>query len=718
MREAVSDDATLDEALARRLVLMQAIEQADTQDKLLSHAERSAIDHEALIASHGQVPEAGPVDVIRFLDERSRRMIDAVRRRGEPSASVAALDAPGAGRDLVRVGLPLAVLVLGVLADRVSSADRVNMLSPPLLAVVAWNLCMYLVLLVGTFWHPEWAWPQRAEAVYRGAAGFWRRRGRFGTVRAEVATRFRSLWFGATRGLQMQRGKEVLHTCAAAWGLGLALSIAIGGLVQRYDVGWSSTLLDPVDVYRVLRFFFSPVVALFPVQGFTLADVERMMFAPGREARQADARHWVFLYLELLAVVVVLPRLVLAAWAHWRARVGARRVRVDLGSDYFAQVLARVRPVRVTLGLAGQHEEDLQALVHHFRMGGIEGSASKGVWASTAQGDEIRWESAGLLDDLRPPEGARARFDVLLVAARDTQAVKERGPLLAALRVPYVMVPDGAMRRGWRGEKQLLDDIERVLPDYYRGARFLRLKEAREAIEAGRLTRAMRELARLLRNSAIELRTIPEKGWRDWFGAMGGKGSEGETALQQALSRLLVLQHDTLASLLDIHGADAADAAHLQEQLREEFRLDAPVSAKDAAIAAAGGGAAAGLGIDVMAGGMTLGAAAALGAALGGGTAFVHAILRSRGARDELLVALVETALLLYLVAVRRAAIPPGIAMPPIEPASRAEVIAQVAGKRAQVLKLLGAMGGTDTAPPAALESLLKDMAVTAREGG
>ncbi len=43
-------------------------------------------------------------------------------------------------------GLPLAALLLGLAIDRISNAHRVDLLSPPLLTVLAWNLAVYLLI--------------------------------------------------------------------------------------------------------------------------------------------------------------------------------------------------------------------------------------------------------------------------------------------------------------------------------------------------------------------------------------------------------------------------------------------------------------------------------------------------------------------------------------------------------------------------------------------
>nr|WP_290428040.1 DUF2868 domain-containing protein [Ramlibacter albus] len=150
------------------------------------------------------------------------------------------------------------------------------------------------------------------------------------------------LWWRVAGQVETWRLQQVLHASAAAWALGVAVSIVVGGLVREYRVGWESTLLDLPQVHAFLRALFAPVVALLPLDGFTVADLERMHFRSGVQVARAEARHWVALYVGLLFIVVMLPRAALAFYARWRARRAAHRIVVDLRDPYFVTVLSRV----------------------------------------------------------------------------------------------------------------------------------------------------------------------------------------------------------------------------------------------------------------------------------------------------------------------------------------------------------------------------------------
>jgi hypothetical protein len=76
-----------------------------------------------------------------------------------------------------------------------------------------------------------------------------------------------------------------------------------------------------------LSWLFAPALAVFPLQGFSLADVQALRFV--QEPSPAGGARWVHLYAATLLLLVVLPRLVLAlisalACAPHRAQLPAR----------------------------------------------------------------------------------------------------------------------------------------------------------------------------------------------------------------------------------------------------------------------------------------------------------------------------------------------------------------------------------------------------------
>ncbi|HYF20230.1 MAG TPA: DUF2868 domain-containing protein, partial [Ramlibacter sp.] len=369
----------LPEPEARRLLLAQALDETDTQHRLVGAAEREEIDRGALAAT-GDPALGQPLRSRLFLLERAGRLLDLLAHR---QPAVAALQEPPAWRVLLAWGLPLLALLVGALIDRIDNPRQVNLLSPPLLAFLLWNIGVYLVLLVLAL-RPASARGPLGRLL--GAGLGWPRRG------PPVAQAFARRWSDAAAAVEARRRARILHVAAAAWGVGVALSIVLGGVVREYRVGWESTLLDAPQVHAFLRALFAPVVALLPVEGFSLQEVSRLHFGSGADVGRAEARRWVGLYVALLALVVVVPRVLLAAWAAAGERRLASRVRIDLAQPYYEALLGRVQPARLRLAWLPSDPGSAAVLEAILRQAAEAPPPSTAVpWTITAtsRGDEL-----------------------------------------------------------------------------------------------------------------------------------------------------------------------------------------------------------------------------------------------------------------------------------------------------------------------------------------
>jgi hypothetical protein len=229
-------------------------------------------------------------------------------------------------------------LAFGLLVDQIGGSQRINLLAPPVWALIAWNLVVYAALLLGR--------PFRAPSpgLLRGAlAAAWRR----WRVRAlpqdgagdSTWSHFASDWVACCQPLTGARLASVLHLGAAAIALGLLAGLYLRGLVLDYRVGWESTFLDAGSVHALLSALLAPALAL---SGQTLPDVAALQALrvpqPG-----ASAAPWIHLYALQLLLLVVLPRLLLALWAGWRARSLQANLPLPLGEPYFQRLLRQQR---------------------------------------------------------------------------------------------------------------------------------------------------------------------------------------------------------------------------------------------------------------------------------------------------------------------------------------------------------------------------------------
>lgn len=758
----------MDEAGARQIVLAQAIESTDTQGRLVSAVERAQIDRRGIEAARTVGPAGSAESIGQFLRTRAVLLLEIAGQRDRPLAS---LQQSGSAERWVTAGLPLAALVLGVFTDQVANPHQVNLLSKPLLLLLLWNALVYAVLFGNLLL------PRREQPRLSRVAGLWRwisglREGgwRPGQLRSDVIASFLLRWHAATAALYGQRLARVLHLAAAAWALGVALSLFFGGVWASYGVQWESTFLSADAVHTFLGALFKPVTALFPWASFSLEEV-RGLRAPGPLPPLADSgdnftgRRWVFLYAMLLALVVVVPRLVLAGVAWWRERTLSRNVRLDVSEAYYQRLIAALSPARVQLCLVAHRGEDraslLRVLLHR-----VDGSLP-GIGLGQGQVHELLKASGGevlCVLDLPPtaepaslpkkrsapsrgwtdrlfaavsgkaPESvsaaenalyaAREESDVVLHVVSSASDLDAAAGLLQWLDKPVLilvsasgdeapredlladckaLVREGSrvaavlgfdqFARCWVQERVLLDAVAGSLPDY-KAAGFDRLLAAWDERNLAHLRESMLILAGHLLAAARQVEDVGQTP-RSWLSLVSpGERDAHERASREAMAcvvqRLQRSDAQATAQLLVLHDIGASSAAVLNQQMEEKFVVQHAISATQAGMAGAATGAALGVSIDLLTAGLTLGLAAAAGAVVGGGAAWVAAVWRNQATpagtsvvqlSDEMMQAMVEAALLRYLAVIHFGRGPSGTGVNELRPEWRSEVVAAVAAR-------------------------------------
>ena len=761
---------SMHERAARRVILAHAIEAGDGQGRLLGQGERDQIDAQARDAA---LPGGATEPVMapeRFLDLRAQRIIAAVEAR---HPSLAALQDPGSWQGWLAIALPLAAVAMGVLTDVVANPHRVDLVSLPLLAIVGWNLVAYLALVLG--WAVGRRRPRAAgQAQRRRAEGLlhWRRGG--ARAGAEVTALFHLRWQRASQALSMVRLKKVLHLAAAGWAVGVGLSLLARGLVVEYRVGWESTFLDAGQVHVILSLLRLPALLLFPFEPFSVQEVASLRFSAGGAA--LGGARWVLMYVALLAVVVVLPRLLLAAWCHWRERVLARRVPIDVHDPYYRRVLSLLSAARVHLGLVTHRATDRQALLRVL----APEPAAGDTLIRTAQGDVLQlldlsgrqppardsaggWLSRlrrGLQPDERAADQAQAALalarkenDVVLHVVREPADLEAAAPLLQWLGKPVLVLVDppggeapappgaavasadrargqplvagvlsfGEFGRCWVQERELLDAIGRCLPEDDR-AGFERIVAAWQQRNELRLHRAMTAVAEHLLFAARQAQEVPG-------GALSVKSllpaerqaqaGARQAAMDEVVKRLDVSAGQMFTRVRELHGLEVTDAVTLQHRLQEKFVVQHAVEGRQAGMAGAATGAAMGASVDLLVGGLTLGAAAALGALVGGSAGYLAAAWKNRAApggatqvhlSDEMLRALAEAALLRYLAVVHH-----DRGMRELPASWPADVVAGVEAHRDRLVPFWAA-ARTQPEPARLASALARELEAIARE--
>ncbi len=331
----------MDEDSARAAMLLQAFETAQPPSPSWSDDDRAWATRLAL-QDHAADAEA-------FIARRAHHAMQRLAPR-EPVAAKW-LAAP-----LWRarwVGwAALAGLIAGGLADSIGSSQRINLLAPPLWALLAWNAVVYLLLL-GHGLARLLARPARAGSGVRLMQRLLRLGRRLpeiggmtntstsGGVR--VLQAFGSAWLRVSVPLSAARASTLLHAAAAALAAGLIVGLYLRGLVFDYRATWESTFLSADAARALLATVLAPASAVSGIALPDAAGIEAMRVVHGSVTAGVSAAPWIHLLALTLLLFVVLPRSVLALVDALRARWLASCVALPPGDGYFERLARQHR---------------------------------------------------------------------------------------------------------------------------------------------------------------------------------------------------------------------------------------------------------------------------------------------------------------------------------------------------------------------------------------
>jgi hypothetical protein len=318
----------MDERAARAVVLVRAIETADAARELLTNADRAwALRTAAQDVGAGAAPDA-------FLAQRAALLLDRLAKR---YAMVATWARAPSARGWLSPLAAAAAFVVGALGVDVGSEHRINLLAPPVLALLAWNLAVYALLVASLFvprGGPDRPLRERVASILRDASRPWRGSSPPAGL-AAAATRFAAAWSALAAPLWRERAARLLHACAAALAAGAIAGLYVRGIALEFRASWQSTFLDATDVARILHVVLAPGSWL---TGIAIPDAQRLQAIAGPGAGE-NAAAWIHLYAATLLAVLVVPRLALAALAARRERRLAQAFPLALAHPYFERLL-------------------------------------------------------------------------------------------------------------------------------------------------------------------------------------------------------------------------------------------------------------------------------------------------------------------------------------------------------------------------------------------
>jgi hypothetical protein len=437
------------EAEARDVVLVRAFEAAPSAS--WSEADAGWATREALRQ------EGSAASDERLLVRRAQLAAAQLVEREPAARHALAASAAPAWVGWVLVAIAFAV---GLAGDAIGAARRVDLLAPPVLALLAWNLAVYCALAVSALRSPSAATP---GPLRQALSSVFERRARHAPP---PLARYAIEWRRASQALDAARIAALLHACAAAIAAGVLTSMYLRGLAFEYRAGWDSTFLSAGAAHRLLAIVLGPASAL---SGIALPDEQHLAGLRWSAGNGENAARWIHLHAITVALVVLLPRVLLAALSAARARALARDFALPLDDAYFRALLREQRNETLALHvlpysyrLEPAALERLRALLE--RMHGAR--LALHVAASAPFGSE---------DDVGPllaslPATTAAPVTVCLFALTATPEREHHGAFARALaaRRPAVVIDESGFRQRIGDEQRLeqrRDAWRRVLRD-------------------------------------------------------------------------------------------------------------------------------------------------------------------------------------------------------------------------------------------------------------
>jgi hypothetical protein len=368
----------LDERRAQTVLLVRAFEEADPDGIVLPAHVREAATRRAMVVTgvgewEGDLRDAPNIRNGETVMRRARLLythllqrVPVVRR----ARKVAALGA-GTGPALVLVALGF-----GLLTNLLGPLREINLLSFPLLGILAWNVAVYVTMIAA--WvarRPIGDFASRLPGLFMKGA-LWRRLHgwkieRSGgsektRINAKALIRFGAMWNRLAGPLLAARVHRMLHLGAMAMAVGAVGGMYVRGIAFEYRATWESTWLDAGQVQGLFDLILSPAAV---VLGVTVPAVAPLQGPEG----SGVAAPWIHLFAMTAILVVVVPRGLLALLEGWRARRTARSLPVDLDEIYYRRLFTAWRGARRTVEIVpysfspGLHETaTLKTLLFDF----------------------------------------------------------------------------------------------------------------------------------------------------------------------------------------------------------------------------------------------------------------------------------------------------------------------------------------------------------------
>ncbi len=255
----------------------------------------------------------------RYLTERARHLLEDWRSDHPDLAGIASHTNPF--RQLRLLVLPLAALsvIIGFFLYQLDTSSEVNLLSVPLLGLIAWSIIACLISLV--LWLLSFFRTEKTPLSHSLLCGIRRLLSRLhrSTGDHPGLASFQEKWWQTLHFPLRCRVRSALHLMAVLIALGSVIGLYARGISTEYRVVWESTFFQSGEELRgFLAPLFQPAVSLLGDQ-FPSADaLDALQRSSASSTSGENAEQWIHWYAVTVGLLLGIPRLILALL--WRLR--------------------------------------------------------------------------------------------------------------------------------------------------------------------------------------------------------------------------------------------------------------------------------------------------------------------------------------------------------------------------------------------------------------
>lgn len=237
------------------------------------------------------------------------------------------------------VTLALFALLFGALTDYLATdGARINLLAPPLLGLLLWNLAIYFLLIAKALQLLPFELPMR-HTVTQWLVKF----STYLPKANPIQRAFTEKWMSLVLPQYKLRIARAFHLAAMTFACGLLLGVAIRGIGTAYHVGWESTWF--ANQPALIHTFFDWTYGLFPAAFLGLpdmpsvSDVAQMAFGSSASS-DIPASPWIIRLMMLIVGVVIIPRSLLVLYDTIKLRWLSKHIAISLKSPYYRNLLS------------------------------------------------------------------------------------------------------------------------------------------------------------------------------------------------------------------------------------------------------------------------------------------------------------------------------------------------------------------------------------------